>query len=502
MAANRRTQPRAGIPGRRCAPALALLALAALCAATAPLAGAGEPEEIDDKKITRAIQSELELDRGVSAHLIDVETSEGIVTLSGSVDNALAKDRAVAIAQSVRGVRAVVDRVRVKPPHRPDKELKDDIVEALAVDPAAETYELAVEVNDGVAELSGTVQSWAEKHLAEQVAKGVRGVKSVTSNIRIVYPREREDDDIRAGIRRRLDSDIMVDAGLIDIKVYKGKVTLSGTVGSAAERQRAWQDAWVAGVKSVNAQGLEVRAWARDEMQRKRKRVSRSDEEIQQAVEEALVHDPRVFSFRPEVEVDEGIVTLTGEVTDLGAKRAAEETAANTLGVWRVVNRLRVRPEKRPTDETLQKRIARALQRDPYVERHQIRVVVLNGKAHLYGTVDSEFEHDQAESVAADVKGVVAVANHLYEPSDWQWRDDWRIRKNVESQLWWSPFVDSEDVTVTVDEGVATLKGTVGSERERRAAAENARQGGAKEVRNRLRVKGEDERTPGYPWWD
>lgn len=63
--------------------------------------------------------------------------------------------------------------------------------------------------------------------------------------------------------------------------------------------------------------------------------------------------------------------------------------------------------------------------------------------------------------------------------------------EDIEEQLFWSPAVDSESVSVSVEDGIATLSGTVGSFSERLTAAENAYQGGAREVRNDLVVSGQ-----------
>jgi hypothetical protein len=41
----------------------------------------------------------------------------------------------------------------------------------------------------------------------------------------------------------------------------------------------------------------------------------------------------------------------------------------------------------------------------------------------------------------------------------WLRKDDAQIREDIKSQLWWSPFVDSEKITVSVDDGIATMKG-------------------------------------------
>ena len=67
--------------------------------------------------------------------------------------------------------------------------------------------------------------------------------------------------------------------------------------------------------------------WARDEDLRKDKFVVKSDEEIQSAIEDALLYDPRVLSVNVTPDVTAGTATLRGEVASLRAKRAAASVA-------------------------------------------------------------------------------------------------------------------------------------------------------------------------------
>jgi len=67
-------------------------------------------------------------------------------------------------------------------------------------------------------------------------------------------------------------------------------------------------------------------------------------------------------------------------------------------------------------------------------------------------------------------------------------RTDAEMKEDVEDELWWSPFVDSDDVSVSVDQGVVRLEGRVDSWSELRAAVENAYEGGAYSVDNDLIV--------------
>lgn len=68
-------------------------------------------------------------------------------------------------------------------------------------------------------------------------------------------------------------------------------------------------------------------------------------------------------------------------------------------------------------------------------------------------------------------------------------RTDLEIERDIERQLWWSPFVDADQVTVDVEDGVAHLAGTVDTHAERDAASENAFEGGAVFVDNDLLVR-------------
>jgi osmotically-inducible protein OsmY len=67
-------------------------------------------------------------------------------------------------------------------------------------------------------------------------------------------------------------------------------------------------------------------------------------------------------------------------------------------------------------------------------------------------------------------------------------RSDTEIWEDIRDELWWSPFVDDDEVDVRVDEGTATLTGTVDSMAECQAATENAYEGGAVHVVNKLQI--------------
>jgi osmotically-inducible protein OsmY len=445
------------------------------------------PEDLEDSDITLAVETELILEDAVPQHKIDVSTVNGIVTLSGLVDSYYAKLEAEDAAESVKGVLAVINNIDVEPIVRLDSQIRGNIVSALAVDPVTEAFEIDVSVDDGVVTLTGEVDSYTEKTVAEEVAESVKGVVDVKNLLTYDLVPNRSDADIKADIEYRLKTDASVDAGLITVDVDDGKVTLDGSVGSALEKSEAETEAWVVdGVKTVDNE-IAVKWWL--DGGTADWDGGWTDEDMELAVDSGLLTNPRVKSFNVDVSVDDGVATLTGTVDNLLAKRAAEEEAQDTLGVWRVKNYLRVRPALTRTDAEIAGDIRDALRRDPYVDRYDVTVSVYNGKAYLSGEVDSWYMKDQAEEAAAEVRGVVAIQNNLDVDYEFTAKTDQEIKEDIKSQLWWSPFVDSDDITVEVHSGVASLMGTVEDWDELQAAKENAREGGATSVISKLEIE-------------
>jgi osmotically-inducible protein OsmY len=446
--------------------------------------------EVTDQRIVYAIEHEMLDDDGVDVNRIEVSATDGIVMLTGTVEHILAKQRATAIAEGTVGVRSVVNRIDVEPDVAvDDAALARAVTDALYLNPATERYEVEVAAESGAVTLEGVVDSWHEQQLCVIVAKGVKGVREVRDEIEIHYDRSRGDDEIRSEIEAFLANDVGVDDMLIEVDVEDGRVTLRGSVGSLVEKSRAVHDSWVTGVNTVDARGLEVVPWIRDEMRRTSLYEGRTDTEIQTAVEDAFRLDPRVSEFDPTVDVIERNVILTGTVDNLQASRAAEQDAKNTLGVLRVKNHIKVRPRECVPDLELEQRVRRALSVDVYVDRIDVSVHADGGRVYLSGKVNNSFERSHAGVVAAGVKGVVTVTNDLDYEHRWNPAPDWEIREDVRDHLLWSPFVDAEQVEVSVDDGVVTLTGVVDTWTERAAAEINAWDGGAKDVRNHLVAK-------------
>ena len=240
--------------------------------------------KLTDADIETAVERQLLKDQAIPAYRITPECASGVVSLRGTVSNLLAKDRALEITETVKGVRSVINLIEVSAfQDKKDDRLQKDIIDALQMNPATSVFDITVAVADKQATLTGTVGSYREKQLAETVAKGVGGIQSIENNITISYPAQRSDSQILADIEQGLLWDALVDHQMVKVMVNNGTVTLTGTIGSAAEKTRAISDSWVSGVTAVDASELTVARWARDTDLRANKYVPRSDGEIKNA---------------------------------------------------------------------------------------------------------------------------------------------------------------------------------------------------------------------------
>lgn len=478
---------------------------------------AAQVANVSDGEIVTAVEQEFLRDDIVPFNRIDVVSEDGIVTLTGRVSNLAARLHAEEVVGIVRGVRGIVNRIEVVTEPKTVAELGEAVEAALAADPTTEAYEIEVwPMAAGIVQLTGTVDSWAERTLAENVVMTVPGVTSIDNRIDLdtsaVY---RPEADIEDDILGRLRWDVRVDESLINVIVRDGgRVLLSGTVGSLAEKYQATRLAWVEGVHEVDADSLTVESWARDPDTRRDDPTPTlvDDKAIEDALHRALKYDPRVSDERVDVNVEGGTALLRGTVANLHAKRSAERDAFNTVGVDRVFNHLKVRAPTMMTDSEIEDLVADALSGYGLTEDNGIEIDVHDGVARLTGDVDTMLEFWRADQAASAVRGVEELHNDITVrgstptyASYWYGfyprllampgrvysnvKTDREIYRDVESELFWSPFVDEEDIDIDVDDGLVVLSGRVDSRLERRAARDNAFEGGARIVQNDLVVE-------------
>jgi hyperosmotically inducible protein len=156
-----------------------------------------------DGWITMKIHSAFIPEQPLEGSNIDVDTTNGVVTLKGTVPTDAAKGRAVALAKATDGVKSVTDQLRVAPSDsKPgvaretagkagrsvnDGWIKSTIYAQFLTDwNTLEDSDIDVDVSKGVVTLKGTVKTEAAKTRAAAIAKGTDGVASVNDNLRVV----------------------------------------------------------------------------------------------------------------------------------------------------------------------------------------------------------------------------------------------------------------------------------------------------------------------------
>jgi osmotically-inducible protein OsmY len=188
----------------------------------------------------------------------------------------------------------------------------------------------------------------------------------------------------------------------IGVAVKDGVVTLTGTVDSYYEKWAAERAAKrVFGVKAL-ASDLAVKVPGSD---------VRTDADIAQAAENALNWDVSLPDNPLEVTVENGWVTLEGNVDWQYQRTNAEDDVYWLTGVRGVTNEIVVKPTVAAAD--IKSKIEAALKRYALLDAQYIKVQADGGKVTLSGNVTSWAERDEAEDAAWAAPGVTDVVNNI-----------------------------------------------------------------------------------------
>jgi osmotically-inducible protein OsmY len=217
--------------------------------------------------------------------------------------------------------------------------------------------------------------------------------------------------------------------------------------------------------------------------------VTKTDLQIQQDVMRELQWDTRVGRTEVGVEVDKGIVTLTGTVDSYAKKWAAKEAAHRVTGVLDVADDIQIHfpGSGKKTDAEIARAVRHALEWDAFVPDTKIHSTVADGWVTLEGEVEYLREREDAATAIRNLGGVKGVWNQIavkakrVEPGE--------IRKKIEEALERRAEREAESIRVEAADGTVTLSGRVRSWLEKDAVVGAVGHApGVRSVNDKLRV--------------
>ena len=210
------------------------------------------------------------------------------------------------------------------------------------------------------------------------------------------------DKTLRQAVMDELEWDPSFNAQHIGVAVEEGVVTLTGHVGSYVERLAAEKAVKrVKGVRAI-AEEIEVR-FAGDK--------KTSDDQIARRALDVIAWDSTIPKDKIQIKVQNGFVTLAGEVDWFYQRDDAEAAVRKLTGVKGLSNEIKVKPQVRGTD--IKQRIETALRRNAEVEADAIKVTVQEGRVILDGKVKAWYERELAERTAWSAPGVISVEDRI-----------------------------------------------------------------------------------------
>ena len=213
-----------------------------------------------------------------------------------------------------------------------------------------------------------------------------------------------------------------------------------------------------------------------------------TDKELKQHVQSALDWEPSLDAKDIGVSVDQGVVTLRGNVGSYVEKITAERVALRVYGVKAVANDLAVHLASvyERTDTEVAQAVVAALKWNTIVPNERVSVTVTNGWIALNGTLDWQYQKDAAARAVRDLTAVKGVTNNITVQPRVKTMD---VRDKIEAAFKRSAEIDARRVHVTAQDGKVILSGNVHSWAERQEAERAAWAApGVTQVEDRLAV--------------
>jgi osmotically-inducible protein OsmY len=198
-------------------------------------------DEILQKDVQEAIKWEPQL----HTTEIGVIAKNGIITLTGTVDNYYKKNEAEKAAKKVNGVKAIVEKIEVKQNNNKsinDNYIAEKILNVFKSNFSIPDEKIKLKVEKGWVTLEGNVNWNYQKEAAKNAVIALMGVRGVTNNIRTKS--DRNDYVKKSAIEKAIFNNAALVNDHIEVSVKNNDVKLSGVVNTFFEKEEAERIAW------------------------------------------------------------------------------------------------------------------------------------------------------------------------------------------------------------------------------------------------------------------
>jgi osmotically-inducible protein OsmY len=219
----------------------------------------------------------------------------------------------------------------------------------------------------------------------------------------------KNNEELQNDVQEAIRWEPLLNAAEIGVTAKEGVITLTGVVDNYTKKAEAEDAAKnVSGVKAV-VEKIDVKFTNNEE--------KKNDNEIAAEILKAFKWNWRIPNDKIKVIVENGWVTLAGELKWNYQREAVKESVKNLLGVIGIANNITI---KNNESESIEKAdIESALRRNWSVSDNDITVSVSGHTATLSGMVDSWYQKEEAGRIAFNALGVWAVENELVVDYDY-----------------------------------------------------------------------------------
>jgi osmotically-inducible protein OsmY len=186
-----------------------------------------------------------------------------------------------------------------------------------------------------------------------------------------------------------------------------------------------------------------------------------NDKELRQLVIDELEYEPSIDAADIGVAAENGVITLSGYVTDYAQKTTAERAAWRVKGVRGIAQKIEVRlpGDKKQNDDEIAQRAVNILAWNAVIPRDSVRVRVADGWVTLSGKVHWNYQRLAAENEVRKLGGVKGVSNDIALASGVRFSD---VRHRIQEALKRHAEIEADAVRVDVlDDGTVRIDGHV-----------------------------------------